>query len=102
MGGSVAPHGGTSRVFNTNPVAWGIPAGAHPPVFVDFATSVCAGGKVMAAIDKGASLPEGWLLDADGHPTTDPAERLKGGVLLPFGLHKGSGLSFMSRCSLAV
>ena len=95
VGGSVAPFGGTSRVLNTNPIAWGIPAGDRPRVFTDYATSVRAGGKVMAAIDKGVSLPEGWLLDAEGYPTTDPTERLRGGILLPFGLHKGYGLSFM-------
>jgi len=94
-GGCVAPYLGTSRMFNTNPIAWAVPALKHPPVFFDFATSVCAQGKIMAAIDKGTPIPEGWLLDADGNPTTDPKQQRQGGVMLPFGKHKGYGLSFL-------
>lgn len=94
-GGSVAPFGGVSRVFNTNPLAWGIPAKDHEPVFLDCATSACAQGKLQAAEDKGVPIPEGWLLTADGVPTTDPSEQRRGGVMMPFGLHKGSGLSFL-------
>lgn len=94
-GGGVAPYLGTSRVFCTNPITWAIPAGNHPPVFMDYATSVCAQGKIQAAIDKGVSIPEGCLLDANGEPTTDPSEQMRGGVMLPFGLHKGYCLSFL-------
>jgi LDH2 family malate/lactate/ureidoglycolate dehydrogenase len=93
-GGNVAPYGGTSPVFNTNPMAWGLPANCYPAVFLDFATSVAAWGKIQSAIDKGESIPEGWLLDADGHPTTDP-QQVRGGTMLPFGAHKGSGLAFL-------
>ena len=94
-GGAVAPYGGISPVFNTNPITWGVPAAEHPPLFLDFATSACAWGKIQAAIDKGAQIPLGWLLDADGKPTTDPTEGQRGGVMLPFGAHKGYGLSFL-------
>lgn len=94
-GGLVAPYLGTSRALNTNPIAWGVPAAKHPPVFLDFATSVSAQGKIEAAIDKGAPIPEGWLLDAQGNPTTDPHEQRSGGALLPFGAHKGYGLSVL-------
>ncbi|MCD6519300.1 MAG: Ldh family oxidoreductase [Anaerolineae bacterium] len=94
-GGSVAPYLGTSPVFNTNPIAWGIPAAQHPPVFLDFATSACAWGKIQLAIDKGIPIPEGWLLDADGNPTTDPTAHQRGGVLLPFDKHKGYCFSFL-------
>ena len=93
-GGAVAPHLGTSRVFGTNPLAWAVPADQHPPVFLDIATSVAAAGKLNAAVDKGVAIPEGWLLDAEGQPTTDPSELGRGGVMLPFGGHKGYGLSF--------
>ncbi|MFO7696184.1 MAG: Ldh family oxidoreductase [Anaerolineae bacterium] len=94
-GGNVAPYGGTSPVFNTNPMAWGLPASCYPAVFLDFATSVAAWGKIQSAIDKNESIPEGWLLDAEGHPTTDPRD-VRGGTLLPFGAHKGSGLAFLT------
>ncbi|MBN2393118.1 MAG: Ldh family oxidoreductase [Anaerolineae bacterium] len=90
--GSVAPFGGTSRALNTNPIAWGIPAGEHPPVFMDFATSACAQGKIALAVDQGKSIPEGWLLDVNGNPTTDPNDYFTGGIMLPFGGHKGYGM----------
>jgi len=93
-GGNVAPYGGTSPVFNTNPLAWGLPASRYPAVFLDLATSVAAWGKIQSAIDKDESIPEGWLLDAEGHPTTDPRD-VRGGTLLPFGGYKGSGLAFV-------
>jgi LDH2 family malate/lactate/ureidoglycolate dehydrogenase len=95
QGGAVAPYGGASRVFNTNPITWGIPAAEHPPVFLDFATSVSAWGKIQEAIDKGEPLPEGWIIDAKGKPTTDPTALKEGGVMLPFGQHKGYCLSFL-------
>lgn len=94
-GGGVAPYLGTSRVFNTNPISWGVPAAQHSPVFMDYATSACSWGKIQTAVDKGASIPEGWLLNADGEPTTDPRDQQRGGVMVPFGLHKGYGLTFM-------
>lgn len=94
-GGAVAPYGGVSPVFNTNPIAWGIPAAEHPPVFLDFATSVSAWGKIREAIDKQTPLPEGWILDDEGNPTTDPTALQEGGVMLPFGEHKGYCLSFL-------
>src|SRR3546814_10898893 len=56
------------------------------------AMSVAARGKIRKARDEGSSIPEGWAVDAAGKPTTDPVAAL-GGFLLPFGAHKGSGLS---------
>ncbi len=94
-GGLVAPYLGTSRTFNTNPLSWGVPAGQRPPVFMDYATSACSFGKLQAAMDKGVTIPADWLLDAEGRPTTDPRQAYEGGVLVPFGLHKGYGLCFM-------
>lgn len=94
-GGTVAPYGGASPVFNTNPLSWGVPARRFPAVFLDFATSAVAWGKIQGAIDKGEPIPLGWLLTAQGEPTTDPTEQGRGGVSLPFGAHKGSGLAFM-------
>ena len=94
-GGLVAPFLGTDRTFNTNPISWGVPAGEHPPVFMDYATSACSFGKLQAAMDKGVTIPTDWLLDSEGRPTTDPGRVYEGGVLVPFGLHKGYGLCFM-------
>lgn len=94
-GGTVAAYGGRSPAFNTNPIAWAIPANVFPAVFLDCATSVVAWGKIEAAIDKGEPIPLGWLIDASGAPTTDPHDFSRGGVMLPFGAHKGYGLSFL-------
>jgi LDH2 family malate/lactate/ureidoglycolate dehydrogenase len=82
-------------LLNTNPIAWAVPALNHPPVFLDYATSMVAQGKIQAAVDKGVSIPNDWLMDANGNPTTDPTEQSRGGVMLPFGRHKGYCLSFL-------
>jgi uncharacterized oxidoreductase len=94
-GGLVAPIGGAGRALGANPIAWGIPGGEGRPIFFDFATSVASAGKIHVAADKGEDIPEGWLLDKDGRPTTDPGQLSEGGVMLPFGGHKGYALSAM-------
>ena len=89
----VAPYGGARAAFGTNPISFGLPAGEQPPVMVDFATSAVAGGKVSLSRAKGVPLPPNCILDKDGNPTTDPEDFYAGGVLLPFGGHKGYGLA---------
>ncbi|MBD0316849.1 MAG: malate/lactate/ureidoglycolate dehydrogenase [Nitrospiraceae bacterium] len=92
---SVAPFGGTQARVGTNPFAVGIPRAQQPPLIIDFATSRLAMGKVRVAFNKGESVPPGSLLDASGQPTNDPAVMFGEpiGALLPFGEHKGWGLS---------
>lgn len=91
---TVAPFGGRDRLLGTNPVALAVPGGPDgPPVVVDWATAATAEGKLAVARARGESAPEGAVLDADGAPTTDPADFYAGGALLPFGGHKGYGLS---------
>ena len=92
-GGWVTPYGGIGRVFGTNPLAIGIPARRHPPILLDFATSAGAEGKIRFARSKGERIPEGWVIDKEGRPTTDPNALYKGGALLPFGGHKGYALA---------
>jgi LDH2 family malate/lactate/ureidoglycolate dehydrogenase len=58
---------------------------------MDFATSVAAEGKLRVAVSKGMPIPEGWILDRDRNPTSNPADLYDGGVLLPLGGHKGYG-----------
>jgi LDH2 family malate/lactate/ureidoglycolate dehydrogenase len=96
LGTSVAPFGGRQGALGTNPISFGFPAASHPPFLVDFATSAIAGGKVMVARAKGEPVPPGSLLDAAGEPTLDPNAYFAGGALLPFGGHKGYGLSLVS------
>lgn len=90
---AVAPYGGAAPVFSTNPISFGIPAGQQPPVMVDFATSAVAGGKISLARAKGTQLPPNTILDKHGRPTTDPEDFFDGGMMLPFGGHKGYGLA---------
>ncbi|QPM92506.1 Ldh family oxidoreductase [Pseudooceanicola algae] len=90
----VAPAGGTQPLFGTNPIAFGWPRpGAHPYVW-DFATSVAARGEIELHRRAGTPIPEGWAIDSDGQPTTDPDAALAG-AMLPFGAHKGSAISTM-------
>ena len=94
----VAPFGGTDRRLSANPIAAGIPAPDGAPMIMDFATSIIAEGKISVARNKGLDLPEGAVLDGAGNPTRD-AEAFYGnppGAILPFGAHKGSGLSVIS------
>ena len=92
---SVAPFGGTQARIGTNPFAVGIPRAQESPIIVDFATSRLAMGKVRVAFNRGEPVPPGTLLDASGQPTDDPAVMFEDpiGALLPFGEHKGWGLS---------
>lgn len=91
---SVAPHGGSRRLMGTNPIAFGWPRPEGGAFIFDFATSAAARGEVELKRLAGEPIPEGWGIDRDGRPTTDPAEALSG-ALLPFGGHKGSALSMM-------
>jgi hydroxycarboxylate dehydrogenase B len=94
-GGLVVPYGGAERVFSTNPIAAGVPAGAHAPFIMDFATSMVAAGKLELAPDQDMAIPEGWAVDRDGRPATTPRQFMDGGGLLPFGAHKGYALSLL-------
>ncbi|MEX0679183.1 MAG: Ldh family oxidoreductase [Pirellulales bacterium] len=96
----VAPFGGTARRISTNPISIAAPSEAGDSVVLDIATSVAPEGKVRALLQAGKRLPEGWLNDARGNPTTDPAELYADppATLLPLGGpfgHKGFGLAFM-------
>jgi uncharacterized oxidoreductase len=92
----VAPFGGRDARFQTNPFCVGIPLPDAKPILLDFATSRIAMGKVRVAMNKGERVKPGTLLDRHGDPTTDPRElfaRPDHGAIVPFGEHKGYGLS---------
>jgi len=88
----MAPWGGRRNAIGNNPLGIAVPAGRCPPVVLDMAMSVSAGGKVRLAAKRGEQIPSGWILDQEGHDTQDPAALEAGGTLLPLG-HKGFGLA---------
>jgi len=93
--GIAAPFGGGARALGTNPISIGMPGGEQPDMLVDFATTAVAEGKVQVARAKGAQLPPGCILDKEGNPSTNPEDLYAGGMLLPFGGHKGYGLAMV-------
>jgi len=88
------PWGGLDLLLSTNPIAAAIPAGEEPPIVLDMATTVTAYGKVKAKAQRGELMPEGWMIDRDGRPLTDP-KRANEGFLLPIGGYKGYGLALV-------
>jgi uncharacterized oxidoreductase len=95
---NVVPFGGTKRRLGTNPICIAVPSDLDGPMFIDMATSAVAGGKVSLAVARNQSIPEGWIVDKDGNPSTDPNDLTDGGAQLPLGAtegHKGYGLSVM-------
>jgi LDH2 family malate/lactate/ureidoglycolate dehydrogenase len=80
---TMAYHGGRNRAVGTNPLAFAVPRRAAPPIVLDMATSATARGKIIYAAQVGKGIPQGWAVDVDGRPTTDPAAALAGAVL-PF------------------
>ncbi|MBM3235715.1 Ldh family oxidoreductase [Candidatus Poribacteria bacterium] len=104
----VAPYGGIERRISTNPICLAVPTGRKDtvsqtvgePLVVDITTSVVAEGKVRVARNRGQSIPEGWIIDANGNPSTNPQDLYADppGALLPFGgivAHKGFGLGLI-------
>ena len=91
----VAAPGSRGPVLGTNPIAYAVPASCEHPLLFDIATSVVAASKVYALKDEGKSIPEGWLIDKNGMPTTDPTRYPLEGALLPMAAHKGYGIAVM-------
>jgi len=91
---AMSPVGGCEAFFGTNPIAASFPTGKGFPLKVDLSTSLVARGNIIAAHKAGEPIPEGWALDVDGNPTTDPAAALAGTVLTMAG-HKGAALATM-------
>ena len=92
------PWGGLDMLLSTNPIAAAIPAGREKPIVLDMATTVAAYGKVKTKALRGEMMPEGWMIDREGKPLTDP-KRAEEGMLLPLGGmeagYKGFGLAMI-------
>ena len=91
----VAPPGGKTRVIGTNPIAFSVPDGnGGIAMQFDQSTTTVALGKITMAKAAGESIPEGWAIDANGQPTTDPEAALAGS-LVSTGGYKGWGFGLM-------
>ena len=94
-GWQAAPYGGAEARLGTNPMTFAAPAAEDDLTVLDFSTTASAEGKIRVYRDRGEPLPEGWLLDQHGNPSTDANDLYDGGLMLCFGKHKGYGLSVM-------
>lgn len=100
LGYQIAPFGGLEGRLSTNPIAFSAPRPDTDPILVDMTTSVVAEGKVRVAINQGSQVPEGWLIDSEGNPTTEPNDFRADppGAILPLGgvvAHKGFALGLV-------
>ena len=97
---SVAPHGGTRAVLTPNPIAAGIPT-SGTPILIDISSSITTNAMSARMQKSGQQFDEACMLDANGHPTKDPAvlSSQPPGTILPLGGmasgHKGFGLGLL-------
>ena len=93
--------GGKKALFGTNPVAFVFPREDEEPLVIDLALTTVVRGKIMLAMQKRETIPEGWALDRHGKPTTDPKEAIERGSLFPIGGAKGAmlALAFELMCA---
>jgi LDH2 family malate/lactate/ureidoglycolate dehydrogenase len=90
-----AHHGGTQKIYGTNPMAFGFPRkNSNEPLVWDQASAAMARGDISLHARDGKALPEGCAIDPDGKSTTDPTAALKG-AQLTFGAHKGTAIALM-------
>lgn len=96
LGMMAVPFGGTDRRLSLCPLAIAVPVAGRHPVLLDMTTTTVAEGKLAWYRNKGEPIPEGWIVDKHGHPSTDPNDFYAGGALLPIAGHKGHGLCIMA------
>ncbi|MDD3840659.1 MAG: Ldh family oxidoreductase [Clostridia bacterium] len=87
--------GAKDKVMGNNPIAYSVPAGCYSPVFLDIAMSTVASLKVIQARKDGRCIPDTWITDEDGLPTTDPSHYPDVGAMQPMAGHKGYGIALM-------
>jgi hydroxycarboxylate dehydrogenase B len=99
---AMAPFGGIERRLSPNPISIAFPSGeADRPILLDMSSTTVAQGKLSVARNRGQKVPEGWAIDAQGKPITDPNDYFgpPEGAMLPLGGltagHKGFGLGFV-------
>ena len=90
----LAGSGSTRPVYCTNPMAFAAPVAGGPPLIIDQSSSATAFVNIRAAAKAGTPIPAGWALDAEGRPTTDASQAVKG-ALLAFGGERGANIALM-------
>ena len=92
---NMAYPGARTAGLATSPIAISVPGATHAPLMLDMATATQSMGKIQLARDTGASLGDGWAIDAEGNPTTDPNKAV---IPTALGGHKGGGMALMFEC----
>lgn len=87
--------GARGMVIGNNPLAYAAPAQSTPSIFLDIAMSNVASLKVVQARKDGRSIPNTWIVDKNGLPTTDPSHYPEEGAMQPFAAHKGYGMAVL-------
>ncbi|MFL6932238.1 MAG: Ldh family oxidoreductase [Xanthobacteraceae bacterium] len=90
----IAPWNARRGLFGTNPIAFAGPVRGRDPIVIDLSLSKIPRGRLLLAKQKGEPIPEGWALDRDGRPTTDPEAAIQG-TMIPMGDAKGTALALM-------
>lgn len=98
----IAVPNGASKAIGTNPFSFACPTGDGKSIFLDIALSSVAALKVIMAKEKGMEIPDTWLVDEDGQPTTDSSLFPQNASLQPMGAHKGYGLAVLVEILSAV
>ena len=99
LGHRAAVAGQGRAASGTNPICVSVPG----PWLLDMATTTVAAGKIFKAmINDQPEIPAGWAFDSEGVPTTNTDEAYNGGMLMPLGGYKGSGLAMMVEILCAV
>ena len=91
----MAAPGSRGAVIGNAPLAYGIPSPDGRHLVLDIALSATAGSRIAMAQQRGEAIPAGWMVDANGEPTTDPGDLRNGGALAPAAGHKGWGLALL-------
>jgi len=92
---SMTVPGARGKVMGSNPLAYAAPAGQEKPILLDMATSAVAAGKVGVAQSEGRQIPDTWIVDDEGRPSTDPSLFPDSAALQPMAGHKGYGLALL-------
>jgi ureidoglycolate dehydrogenase (NAD+) len=91
----IVPPGGKAAAIGNNPFAYAAPGKKHRALCFDICMSKAASGKILIAARDGKTIPQGWILNSAGEPSTDPNDIFRNASMLPFGEHKGYGLALM-------